>query len=106
MASTSVFSSYPPFPSDVLTAPLSRISLSKLLLGDTDEEKALFQASRTAGFFLLDLSRSKLGEALIQRCRPCPANHQESYGSTPRSKKNLIMLHFLAGSSVTRHSVT
>jgi isopenicillin N synthase-like dioxygenase len=66
MASPSVFSSYPPFPSDVPTAPLARISLSKLLTGDTDEEKALFQASHTLGFFLLDLSGSPLGESLIK----------------------------------------
>lgn len=51
-------SSFPgiqPFPDDVPTAPLLRISLAKLLDGDKTEEERLFQAACELGFFYIDL---------------------------------------------------
>ncbi|OQO06912.1 hypothetical protein B0A48_07478 [Cryoendolithus antarcticus] len=45
----------PPFPSDIPTAPLLRISLSKLLSNDLTEITNLWNASRDLGFFYLDL---------------------------------------------------
>ncbi|KAK6428642.1 hypothetical protein LTR95_015212 [Oleoguttula sp. CCFEE 5521] len=45
----------PPFPSDIPTAPLLRISLSKLLSNDSAEVTNLWNASRDLGFFYLDL---------------------------------------------------
>jgi isopenicillin N synthase-like dioxygenase len=56
--------SYPPFPSDVSTAPLNRISLSKLLNDDEDEKECLFVACKTHGFFYLELGDSPQGQTL------------------------------------------
>ncbi|KAF2398036.1 Clavaminate synthase-like protein [Trichodelitschia bisporula] len=49
-------SNIPPFPAHVPTAPLLRISLSKLLAADPTEVDRLWTASCNLGFFYLDLS--------------------------------------------------
>jgi hypothetical protein len=49
----------PPFPEDVTTAPLLRISLFKLLAHDTKEEERLWRAACDLGFFYLDLRKSE-----------------------------------------------
>lgn len=59
------FPGLPPFPDDVPTAPLLRLSLKKLLAGDTTEYERLFQASVDIGFFYLDLQNSDHGSALL-----------------------------------------
>ncbi len=51
----SSFANLPPFPDNVPTAPLLRISLQKLLNGDADEEERCWNACRELGFFYLDL---------------------------------------------------
>lgn len=48
-------STLPPFPDDVPTAPLLKISLSKLQKYDSDEIARLTQACEDLGFFYLDL---------------------------------------------------
>ena len=53
-----VFTDIPPFPEDVPTAPLLRLSLQKLAAGDTDEVERLWRASCDLGFFYLDLRDS------------------------------------------------
>jgi len=45
----------PPFPTDVPTAPLLRISLKRLVRGDEDEINKVWKASQELGFFYLDL---------------------------------------------------
>lgn len=59
------FPDLPPFPDDVPTAPLLRLSLAKLLAGDSAEYERLFQASVEIGFFYLDLQGSEHGTALL-----------------------------------------
>ena len=54
-----------PFPDDVSTAPLLRLSSEKLLAGDPTEHGRLFQASTDIGFFYLDLSDSVEGLSLL-----------------------------------------
>ena len=66
MASTKVFDTYPPFPQDVPTAKIARLSLSKLAAEDGDEASALFEACCSSGFFLLDLQNNPTGESLQQ----------------------------------------
>lgn len=51
----SSFENIPPFPNTVPTAPLLRISLSKLVAGDEEEEGRVWDASCKLGFFYLDL---------------------------------------------------
>lgn len=49
------FANLPPFPSDVPTVPLLRISLKNLLGGDAAEEDKLWRACCDLGFFYFDL---------------------------------------------------
>ncbi|KAK5134193.1 hypothetical protein LTR08_006853 [Meristemomyces frigidus] len=49
------FQDLPPFPDDVPTAPLLRLSLKKLLNRDPEEESNLWRACCDVGFFYLDL---------------------------------------------------
>ncbi|OQD76539.1 hypothetical protein PENDEC_c004G02001 [Penicillium decumbens] len=60
------FPGLPPFPDDVPTAPLLRLSLGKLLAGDATECERLFQASIEIGFFYLDLQDSDHGISLLR----------------------------------------
>jgi len=59
---TSPVNAIPSFPNTVPTAPLLRISLSKLLAGDKEEEGRVWDASRSLGFFYLDLR--------VPKCQP------------------------------------
>lgn len=54
-----------PFPKDIPTAPLLRLSLSKLR-NDPAESDRLLSASKDLGFFYLDLNGDKEGEALLE----------------------------------------
>ena len=56
----------PPFPSDILTAPLLRLSLSKLLKNDQQESTRFFQACKELGFFYLDLQGVPLGNSILR----------------------------------------
>lgn len=47
--------SLPPFPDDVVTAPLLRLSLAKLVDDDPEEIQRLAKACEDLGFFYLDL---------------------------------------------------
>lgn len=64
-ASNLTFSSLPPFPSTIPTAPLHRLSLQKLRT-DAEESARLFSSSKDLGFFYLDLRGDKEGESLLQ----------------------------------------
>ena len=50
-----IFHDLPPFPDDVPTAPLLRLSLQKLVDNDPKEVERLWRASCDVGFFYLDL---------------------------------------------------
>jgi hypothetical protein len=56
---------YTSFPTDIPTAPLLTISFKKLLSNDAAEQGRLFHASKTLGFFYLDLTGCEPGEALL-----------------------------------------
>jgi hypothetical protein len=66
MPTPAYFSKYPEFPSDISVAKLPVLSLSKLLSNDEVESDALFEASRTLGFFLIDLSDDSSGEGFLR----------------------------------------
>jgi hypothetical protein len=59
------FVDIPPFPNDIPTAPLLRLSLSRLRTSAT-ESKSLFTAATTLGFFYLDLRHDKAGDQLLR----------------------------------------
>ncbi|RDW70929.1 putative oxidoreductase, 2OG-Fe(II) oxygenase family [Aspergillus mulundensis] len=52
---TDHFPGIPPFPDNVPTAPLFRLSLKALLAGDKAEKQKLVEASEEIGFFYLDM---------------------------------------------------
>jgi isopenicillin N synthase-like dioxygenase len=53
------------FPDDVPTAPLVTINLQRLLNNDNEEHGRLFEASKSLGFFYLELSGCEAGETLL-----------------------------------------
>jgi hypothetical protein len=57
--SRDTFPDLPPFPDNVSTAPLLRISLEKLLNHDDEEHNRCWQACCDLGFFYLDLRTSQ-----------------------------------------------
>lgn len=58
------FPDLPEFPSTVPTAPLLRLSLSKLLAHDVNETNRLLQACTDIGFFYLHLDDENTGASL------------------------------------------
>jgi isopenicillin N synthase-like dioxygenase len=58
------FPTLPPFPTDIATAPLLRLSLASLR-SSPEESNRLFTASKDLGFFYLDLRNDPLGELLL-----------------------------------------
>ena len=57
---------YPPFPNDVPTAQLSKVSLRKLMSADDAESDVLYESCKTSGFFLLDMTATPEGEDILQ----------------------------------------
>lgn len=72
---------YPPFPSDLATAPLESISLHRLRTSDpfATECSNLFAACRNLGFFYLDLAGSELGEKIVREAEQLHILQQEFY---------------------------
>jgi isopenicillin N synthase-like dioxygenase len=60
------FPTLPPFPTDIPTAPLLRLSLSSLR-SSPEESSRFFTASKELGFFYLDLRNDPLGEELLSQ---------------------------------------
>lgn len=58
------FQDIQPFPDDIATAPLLRISLP-LLRNSPAESQRLFQACKDLGFFYLDLRDDSVGESVL-----------------------------------------
>jgi isopenicillin N synthase-like dioxygenase len=58
------FPTLPPFPPNIPTAPLVRLSLASLR-SSPEESNRLFTASKNLGFFYLDLRSDPLGETLL-----------------------------------------
>lgn len=57
---------YPvPFPKDVPTVNLKKISLQKLLEGDANEGQELFKVLSNEGFFYLNLTPHELGRQFL-----------------------------------------
>lgn len=54
------------FAEDVPTAPLVTIALRKLVADDAQEKGRLFEASKSLGFFYLDMRECAQGEALLK----------------------------------------
>ncbi|EAW12984.1 LOW QUALITY PROTEIN: putative oxidoreductase, 2OG-Fe(II) oxygenase family [Aspergillus clavatus NRRL 1] len=66
MTCTEDLAGLPPFPTDVPTAPLLRLSLDKLLAHDTVEIQRLMQACEKIGLFCLNLQGSEEGISILE----------------------------------------
>lgn len=55
----------PPFPDDVPTAPLLKLSAAKLAARDAAEEARLFETAKDTGFFYLDLGDTEDGRSIL-----------------------------------------
>lgn len=60
----SEFPTLPPFPTNIPTAPLHRLSLAQIRTSPSESER-LFAASQDLGFFYLDLRKDELGARLL-----------------------------------------
>lgn len=60
------FPDIPPFPTDVSTAPLLRLSLENLLNRDKDEFQRFCRACEDIGFFYLDLRGAEKGITILE----------------------------------------
>lgn len=70
---------YPPFPSDITTAPLVSLSLAKLEAHDAAESEAFFNSCKGLGFFYLNMEGSVLGEELVSEAEKLHKLQQEFF---------------------------
>lgn len=85
------FSDLPPFPTDVPTAPLLRLSLQKLLNNDTHEIRRLYDTCCDVGFFYLDL-RNAASPELLQQTNGNKANdHSTNESASPSINGNSLI---------------
>lgn len=93
MPTPRVFDKYPKFPSDVPLAPLPVISLEQLHKNSAQESRALYQACREHGYFLLNMKGIDEGEKLLGYAEnmfdllaetlDLPADVLDTYGCRP-----------------------
>lgn len=76
----------PPFPSNISTAPLVSISLSKLQSNDAHESAAFFSACKDLGFFYLDTRGSPLGDQLVEEAEQL-LQVQKEFFARPNAEK-------------------
>ncbi|EXJ67179.1 uncharacterized protein A1O5_09826 [Cladophialophora psammophila CBS 110553] len=62
---TRIHGSIPPFPADLIHAPIAEISSKRLLEKDPSSTAAVLQACQTYGFFYLDMTDSEQGRELL-----------------------------------------
>lgn len=79
----------PKFPTGLKEAPISRISLGKLLEKDTSESDRLFEACRTYGFFYMDLTDCSQGEELLKQSEDLLELSQTAF-EMPDEEKNSV----------------
>lgn len=66
MATPEYFERFPPFSTDAPVAVLPEVSLAGLQAGEEQDIDRLYDACREWGFFLLDFTNAKGGEALVR----------------------------------------
>ncbi|KAF4444163.1 hypothetical protein F53441_11221 [Fusarium austroafricanum] len=81
----------PPFPNDLPTVPIARISYSKLTCSDEHEINKVFKACLSDGFFYLDLTDHPAGQLLLSDAQEVLSFSKEAL-NLPLDKK----MEFLA----------
>jgi hypothetical protein len=94
-----IFSSQPPFPDNIPTCGLARVSYRKLLGGDSAESDKIFQGCKDTGFFLLDLAGPPHGERLLKKAESVLKLTEEFYvlDNAEKSKYRLQSPHRIFG---------
>lgn len=77
----SSFDYIPPFPEDLPLAPIAIISYRKLLQGDPDEAARVLEATKTYGFFYLDLQGIPEGETLLAESEQLHALAKDAFAA-------------------------
>lgn len=96
---------YPPFPSNIKTAPLVSISLAKLENNDASESAAFFEACKNLGFFYLDTSNSALGDHLVSEAEEL-LQLQKQFFARPNEEKEQFAREKIDAFFGYRHGVT
>ena len=81
---------YPPFASNLPTAPLVSISLSKLQANDAAESAAFYQAAKQLGFFYLDMTGSALGEEIVSQAEQLHAVQKQFHTLPDETKEEYL----------------
>jgi len=87
MAPNTTHHLYPPFATNVPTAPLVTISLAKLEASDGHDSQAFFDACQNLGFFYLKTEGSSLGDALVSEAEQLHRLQQEFFQQPSESKE-------------------
>ncbi|KAK5445207.1 hypothetical protein LTS15_010298 [Exophiala xenobiotica] len=90
-APAQTFQNAPPFPDDVPTAPLLRLSLAKLIQRDADEVSRFVRACEDLGFFYLDLSGP--GNSLLADADQLFKTGEELFDLPLEEKKKYDFMH-------------
>jgi isopenicillin N synthase-like dioxygenase len=90
-APAQTFQNAPPFPDDVPTAPLLRLSLAKLIQRDADEVSRFVRACEDLGFFYLDLSGP--GDSLLADADQLFKTGEELFDLPLEEKKKYDFMH-------------
>lgn len=79
---------YPvPFPKDVPTVNLQKISLQKLLDGDEQQCRELFKVLSNEGFFYLDLTTDELGRQFLDESNQLHRLAADVFNNVPMKDK-------------------
>lgn len=103
MSSETSFPGLPPFPNTVPTAPLLRISLSKLLHGDAAEEEQFWKACCDLGFFYLDL-RSDSRNGVVNGLNGPTNGHVEATNGTNGTNGHKAEVNTVDGDSLLEYA--
>ncbi|OQU96972.1 hypothetical protein CLAIMM_02977 [Cladophialophora immunda] len=78
--------SLPPFPEDVLTIPIAKISYQKILALDEEEIAKTLKACQMDGFFYLDLTTTESGRHLLELSSECLALAKRAFALAQEEK--------------------
>jgi isopenicillin N synthase-like dioxygenase len=84
------FATFPPFPSDVVTAPLVTLSLAKLQSAPAEsnpESQKLYDCAQNLGFFYMDMRGSPEGETLLDGAERLHELEQKFFALSPDDRE-------------------
>lgn len=81
----------PAFPTDVPTAKLNKLYLSKLIQNDGMESARMFESCKTSGFFLLDLTGCDEGETMLSKVERLFGMAEELYDLALEEKQEYAL---------------